>query len=202
MDILNITKSRLRKKILQLYFFHPEKEYYLRELERLLNTPASYVRRELLNLKKFGLFTSEFKGKQRYFRLNKDYYLYEEIKKIVFKTIGIEGNLKKMLEKIGNIKISFIFGSFPREKEDQYSDVDLMIIGSPDENKLILQIRKLESQIDREINYHIYSPSDLKKRIKQKNSFIENILFGPKIFLIGNENELSKFYQKGVVKKR
>jgi len=202
MDILNISKSKLRKKILLLYFSHPEKEYYLRELERLLNAPVAYVRRELLNLEKSGLFISRFRGKQRYFRLNKNYPLYEEIKKIVFKTIGIEGSLKKLLRSIKNIQIAFIFGSFAAKKEDAHSDVDLMIIGNPDEYKLISRINKIELQMDREINYHIYSPSDLKKRVRQGDSFIKNILSKPKIFLISDENELSKLYRKRTVKKR
>ncbi len=193
MDITNITKSKLRSKILQLYFSHPEKEYYLRELERRLNKPVAYIRRELLNLEKAGLFVSQFKGKQKYFRLNKKYPLYQEIKKIVFKTIGIKGCLKKILEDIENIKVAFIFGSYAKKREDFLSDIDLMLIGAPDENKLISPISKLESKIDREINYHIYSLSDLKKKNKQKNSFIENVLSGPKIFLIGNKNELPKF---------
>lgn len=202
MDILGISKSKLRKKILELYFSHPEKEYYLRELERLLNTPVAYVRRELLNLERPGLFVSELRGKQKYFRLNKNYSLYKEIKRIIFKTIGVEGSLRKLLEKIENIEMAFIFGSFTQEKEDQYSDIDLMIIGNPDENKLISRIRKLESQIDREINYHIYSPPDIKKKNQRRDSFIENVLSGSKIFLIGEENELSRFYQKRTVKRR
>jgi len=193
MDIISITKSKLRSRILRLYFSHPEKEYYLRELERLFKKPVAYVRRELLNLERAGLFISQFKGKERYFRLNKKYPLYQEIKKIVFKTVGVEGSLKKILKNIKNIKVAFIFGSYAKGTEDYLSDIDLMLIGAPDEDKLISPIRKLEEGIDREIYYHIYSPSDLKKKINQKDSFIENVLIGPKIFLIGDKNDLPRF---------
>lgn len=202
MDITNIAKSKLRSKLLRLYFSYPEKEYYLRELERLLSNPVANIRRELLSLEKAGLFESQLKGKQKYFYLNKKYPLYQEIKKIVFKTIGIEGSLKKILENIEKIKIAFIFGSYAQEKEDLLSDIDLMIIGTPDEDKLISVVSKLESEIDREINYHIYSISDLRKKIGQKNSFIKNVLLKPKIFLIGNKNELPRFNQSRPVKKR
>ena len=193
MDILNFSKSKLRKKILQLYFSHPEKEYYLRELERLLNKPVAYIRRELLNLEKSGLFVSEFKGKQRYFYLNKDYSLYEEIKKIVFKTIGVEGSLKDLLKNIKNIELAFIFGSFAKEEEDTYSDIDLMIIGNPNEDELVSAISKIEVKLNREVNYHIYTFSDINKKVQKGNTFINNVLSEPKIFLIGNKNELSRF---------
>ena len=47
MDIFNFGKSKLRRSILNLYFSHPEKKYYLRELERLLKKPVAYIRREM-----------------------------------------------------------------------------------------------------------------------------------------------------------
>jgi len=192
MDIFNISKSKLRSHLLVLYFSHPEKEYYLRELERILQKPVAYISRELLRLEKTGLFISQFKGKQKYFSLNKKYPLYEDIKRIIFKTIGIEGSLKKILQEIEDIKIAFIFGSYAKGTEDAMSDIDLMIIGNPDEDKLVSLIRNLEHEIDREIYYHIYSPADLKKKIIEKDSFIGNILSGSKIYLIGGNNELQR----------
>lgn len=189
---LDLTKSKLRARILLLFFSHPEKEYYLRELERLLKKPVAYVRRELVNLEKMGLFVSEAKGKERYFRLNLKYPLYEEVKKIVDKTVGAEGSLKALLEKNRDIHLAFIFGSYAEKKEDPLSDIDLMIVGDPNEDKLLDEINKLENVLSREINYHIYSLVDWKKKIKKKNFFIKNILNRPKIFLIGDKDELSR----------
>jgi len=67
-----------------------------------------------------------------------------------------------------------------------------MIIGDPNEDLLISKISKLESRLDREINYHIFSLADWKKKLKEKDSFLENILSQPKIFLIGKKDELSR----------
>lgn len=91
------------------------------------------------------------------------------------------------MQEIEHIKIAFIFGSYAKGTEDSISDIDLMIIGNPDEDKLVSIIRKLENEIDREIYYHIYSPADLKKKIIDKDSFIGNILTGSKIYLIGDK---------------
>lgn len=193
MDILNLQKSKLRSEILKLYFAHPERKYYLRELERVLKKPVAYIRRELLALEKTGLFVSEFQGRQKYFILNKKFPLYSEFEKIVFKTIGVEGSLRTELAKIKNIETAFIFGSFAGGGKDEISDIDLMIIGRPDEDKLISIISRLEKEIDREINYHIFSFSDLEKKIKKENSFIRSVLKNKKIFLIGDEQNLPKF---------
>jgi len=192
MDLFKLTKSKTREKLLRLFFSDLNKKYYLRELERILDIPVGNVRRELLLLEKSGLFKREEMGKQVYYSVNKESPIFEEFKKIVSKTIGLEGSLRKALEKIKNIKIAFIFGSYAKGKEDSFSDIDLMIIGNPDEDLLISKIIELEKQLDREINYHIFSETDWKKKIKEKDSFLENVLFQKKIFLISNKNELSR----------
>ena len=185
MDIFNFGKSKLRRSILNLYFSHPEKKYYLRELERLLKKPVAYIRREMLALEKAALFNSEFQGKEKYFSLNEKFPLYKELKKIVSKTIGLEKNLADGLADLKNIEAAFIFGSFAKGDQDRLSDIDLMIIGRPDEDKLIAVISRLEAEIGREINYHIFSRDDLTEKIKEKNSFVKSVIRNPKLFLIG-----------------
>jgi len=184
-------RSKIRKEIIGIYFSHPEKKYYIRQLAKIIKKPAAYVRKALLKLQEEGLLISEFQGKERYFYLNKENPLYAEIKKIVAKTMGAEGLLRKSLQKMGRIEVAFIFGSFAREKEDGQSDIDLMILGNPKEDKLVLAIVKLEKELNREINYHIYNPEEFNKKIKRKESFINSIIRHPKIFIIGDEKNLS-----------
>lgn len=190
MDILKLTKSKTRKEILRLFFLDPKKRYYLRELERILNISVGNIRRELLSLERSGLFKREKVGNQVYYSVNKEAPVFEEFSKIVFKTIGVGGIIKNAFKKINGIKIAFIFGSYAKGKEDSLSDIDLMVIGRPTEDELISEILKVEKKLSREVNYHIFSLADWKKRIKGDNSFLKNILSQAKIFLIGNENEL------------
>ena len=103
MDISKIFKSKTRKALFRLYFTNPDKEYYLRELERLLDIPVSMIHKELLRLEVDGIFSSEKKGNLNYFYLNKTYPLFEELKSIVFKTIGIQALLKETLENLNSL---------------------------------------------------------------------------------------------------
>ena len=183
MNIFKITKSKTREKILHLFFSDVEKKYYLRELERILDISVGNIRRELLLLGKSGLFRREKIGNQVYYSLNKDSALFEDFKNIVFKTIGVEGTLKKELKKIKGIKRAFIFGSFAKNREDSLSDIDLMIIGDIDEDLLISKISKLEKQFRREINYHLIDEKEWEEKTK-KDSFIKAIVAAPKIKII------------------
>jgi predicted transcriptional regulator len=58
MDVSKLFKSKTRKEIFRLYFTNPDQEYYLRELERILRTPVSMIRKELTRLEEEGLFLS------------------------------------------------------------------------------------------------------------------------------------------------
>lgn len=192
MDLFKLTKSKTREKIFQLFFSDIDKKYYLRELERILNLPVGNIRRELLSLKKAGLFDRQEIGKQVYYFLNKKSSVFEEFKKIVSKTIGVEGFLKNKLAKIGGIKISFLYGSFAKTREDSFSDIDLFIIGQINEDDLVKVITKAEKELSREINYVIFTDNDLKKKIKSRGVFLEDVIYGKKIFLIGSKDELER----------
>ena len=91
----------------------------------------------------------------------------KKLKKIISKTIGVGGQLREGLLKVKGIKKAFIFGSFAKNKEKSESDIDLMIIGTVDENLLISRISKLESSTGREINYHLFELLGMEQKIKQ-----------------------------------
>jgi len=190
MDISKIFKSKTRKALFRLYFTNPDKEYYLRELERLLDIPVSMIHKELHRLEVDGIFSSNKKGNLNYFCLDKSYPLFEELKSIVSKTIGIRALLKETLEKLKGTKVAFIYGSFAKNEENALSNIDLFIMGKINEGKLVPELRKLERFLKREINYSLYSKKDFKRKKREKNSFILDLVEKPKIFLIGTEDEL------------
>ncbi|MFH1678775.1 MAG: ArsR family transcriptional regulator [Candidatus Omnitrophota bacterium] len=190
MDIARLFKSKARKAIFQLYFTNPDSLFYLRELERILDIPVSIIRKELLRLKEEGVFISEKKGNLVYFRLNTVYPLFDELKSIVRKTIGIEGLLKEAVLKLKGVKVAFIYGSFAKAKERAKSDVDLFLIGNVDEGQLIRQLNNMEKTIKREVNYTVFSQEEYKKKKKRRDSFIIDLLSNPKIMLVGSKDDL------------
>lgn len=187
---LGFLKSKIRREIFSLFFTNPEQKYYLRQLERLLGFSAGNIRRELLNLVQDGLFHTEKQGNLFYYSLNTDHALYEEIKSIVFKTIGVEGSLRDCLSNLKNIKTAFIYGSFASQSEKKSRDIDVMIIGDPEISELNRRIRELEHKMSREIHVTIYSLAEYETKKKDKRRFILDLLKSPKIILIGRENDL------------
>jgi len=187
LEVTEIARSKLRKELLRLYFSNPEQEYYVRELERMLAFSAANLRRELVKLEQAGLFRSRRVANLVYYGLNKNSPIYSELKSIVFKTIGIEGSLRKIIESTKGIETALIYGSFAAGKETASSDIDLLVIGKPDEDKFMTAVNRLEKELGREVNYTVYSASEYEKRKDKRDSFTENILKRPKIMLKGTE---------------
>jgi predicted nucleotidyltransferase len=190
MDIARLFKSKARTAIFQLYFTNTKSSYYLRQLERIFNIPVSILRKELVRLEEEGVFISEKKGNLLYYRLNTSYPLFEELKSIVRKTIGVEGLLRDAITEIEGVDKAFIYGSFAKGKEKATSDVDLCVIGDVDDDQLIEKINTIETSINREINYTLFAPKEFKKRIRDKDGFILDLINGIKIMLKGKEDDL------------
>jgi len=193
--------GKTKSEILGIFFTNPEKSYYIGELGRILNKKPGVFQHTLNRLVKDNILYSEYQGNQRYFKLNKNYIFFDELKNIIYKTTGIFGILKKEFLKIKNINFVFIYGSFAKGKQNLYSDVDLFIVGKADENKIISMIDKIEKKFNREINYKILNLDELKKYIDKKDPFILNILNEKKFFIIGDEDEFRKNVERKSYKK-
>jgi predicted transcriptional regulator with HTH domain len=100
-NFLSVTKSRLRQNILSYFFTNPTARLYLREIAAILKVDPGNLSKEFNRLEKEGIFVSERRGNQKYFYLNKDYPLYQELKSIIFKTVGVEGRLRPFQKNSG-----------------------------------------------------------------------------------------------------
>jgi len=187
-DFLRLAKSNLRQRVLLYFFTNSDESLYLREIADILKVDPGNLSRELRRLENEGIFSSRDRGNQKHFMLNKKYSLYKEIKSVIFKTIGVEGRLGKLVNAIEGIKAAVIYGSFASGHERPGSDIDILIIGNPGQDELMEKIENAEKELAREINYNIYSQDDFSGRVKKKDSFILNILKRPKIILKGRLN--------------
>lgn len=184
--------SETRVKILAKLILNSNRAFYMRELERMLNVNFLLIHRELENLKKLGLVTDERKGKIRLFKINKSSPIYPEVRGIVLKTAGIGDVMRNALGGTGKIKYALVFGSIARGDEKETSDIDLLVVGGINEEKLIPKIRSAEDKVGREINYIIWSEKEFVKRIKEKMGLLIEIEKNPIIMIAGDENEFRK----------
>ena len=78
--------SKTRVKLLMLFMNHPKRQYYLREISKMLGESTTPIRRELINLKKVGLLKRSKVANIIYYDVNRNFLLYQELKGMVEKT--------------------------------------------------------------------------------------------------------------------
>jgi len=181
--------SRTRVMLLTKLLMNANRSYYLRELAKELNVPYSMLYKEKNTLRSLGILKEERKGKINLLSLNKNLPYYPELKGLVMKTTGLAGVIADSLHTIADVKYALIYGSFANGEETGSSDVDLMIVGDTDEEKILDAVTTAEKTIGREINYILWSENEFCSRVREKHHLLINIVSRKVIMLVGSEDE-------------
>jgi predicted nucleotidyltransferase len=185
-----IFSSKTRTKLLTIFLTNPERDFYCREISRLAKITLPSISKELRNLKEAGLIKQKRRGNNIYYQANKENPIYPELKSIIYKTEAVGEVLKTKLEEIGDIQVALIFGSVAKGKERDGSDIDLLIIGSPDSDKIYNAVGEMESNIGREVNFITYTVEEWKKKVVDKSGIVVDIKKSEIIPLIGDINDI------------
>jgi predicted nucleotidyltransferase len=183
--------SRVRVRLLILFLTHPGEAFYIRQIVRLTGETYNNVRQELQNLAQLGLILSERRANATYYQANVQHLLFPELKRIILKTEAVGDRLREALTGLRDIRVAFIYGSTAKGTESPSSDVDLMVIGEVDLDALDRAIDSIEEEIGRTVNYTLFRVEEWQKRVAQGHSFLTDVLTHDKIFVIGDEDELS-----------
>lgn len=192
MSILaEMLSSRIRAEIFRMLFGLSEKPLHMREIERRSGFTAGTVQQELKKLLRLDLIKKEKDGNRVYYQANREHPLYFDIRNIVLKTIGLADIFRAVLCNQPDIKFAFVFGSVARKEEKSLSDVDLMVLGNISLRTLTGLLSGISDQIEREINPYVLTCEEFLRKKSSGDHFISQVLESPKIFIAGNENDLT-----------
>jgi predicted nucleotidyltransferase len=180
-----------RQKVLGLLLLHPEAQYHVREIARLTNTTAGSLHRELSKLAAAQVLRREISGNQVYYQANTSFPIFDELASILRKTSGVVDILAEALTPLEKkITAAFIFGSVGRGTENLDSDIDVLIIGNISFTDAVKVFYPVQNIVKREINPKVYSEMEWEALVKNSNSFVKQILKEPKLFIIGEMNDI------------
>jgi predicted nucleotidyltransferase len=180
----------VRAEIFRLLFGTVTEDMHMREIERRSGYAIGTIQTELKKLLRLELVEKRRDGNRLYYRANKNHPIYSDIHSLVLKTTGLVDVFRNALSQDSLIKIAFVFGSIASHEETAKSDVDLMVIGQVGLRKLSGMLAGISGQINREINPYVLSQKEFFKRKVNREHFITQVLESPKIFIIGNVNDL------------
>jgi TolC family type I secretion outer membrane protein len=81
--------SKNKVRLLRLFYDHPERQFYIQEIGRILKKKPGVFQRALDDLYKDKLLLSEYKANARFFSINKNHIIYSELKSIISKSAKI-----------------------------------------------------------------------------------------------------------------
>ena len=182
--------SRVRVKLLEVFFSNLGEIFYVRQLVRKLGEEINAVRRELAHLEKSGILTKETRANRLYYGLRKDYLFFDELLGLVAKTTGLGQALIASKNKIGKVKFIMLSGRFAQKLPCKPEEVDLLLVGDIVLPQVAAIVRNFEGVLEHEINYTAMTKEEFAFRKERRDPFILQILRGSRILLIGEEEEL------------
>lgn len=164
--------SGARIKLLSLFLFNPDQEYFIRELTRKLDEQINSIRRELDNLKKMGLLKSKSKNRKKFYIVDKNFIAFNELRGIFMKAISDKDALAKKIAKCGEIEFMVMSGIFVEKN----STVDLLIVSDNLDKEKLGTTLNAEVETEKPVKYSILTKDEFLYRLKCKDRFLREML--------------------------
>lgn len=179
-----------QQRVLGALFGQPDRSFFVTQIMELAGSGRGAVQRELERLLNGGLVTVRMLGTQKHYQANPESPVFDELRGIIQKTVGLAGPIREALESmVTDIHLALIFGSIARRTDTSSSDIDLLIVADEvrleDVYKVLMPV---EEVLVRRISTKLYTPAEFKDRVDQENAFVQRVLAGPVIELIGTVN--------------
>ena len=187
-----------RQAVLHLFFGHPARRFYQRQIIRAIGLGSGAVQRELEQLTSAAILTRTVEGRQTYYQANHECPVFHELHGLVRKTFGVaevlQGGLRPLKKRI---QLAFIYGSVAAGIERAASDIDVMVVADQVSlGEVVSALTGAQRELQREINPSIFRRQEFCRKLSHGHHFLSSVVSGPKIFLIGDEGKLRRLAQE------
>src|SRR5690606_30110910 len=167
--------SNTRVKLLTAFLSSPDEVFFIIELTRKLDEQINSIRRELNNLKKIGLLKSRSKNRKKYYYVNEDFLIIDELRSIIHKSTDPKKELVKKMQRLGEISLVIFSGSFVEKKN---KPLDLLVISNVSKEDLS-DFLNTEIKEGKDIKFGILTKEDFLYRLRLNDKFIIDMLKDP-----------------------
>jgi predicted nucleotidyltransferase len=179
--------------VLALLLLHPEASTHVREIARAIGKAPGTLLRELNALAAAGVMVRKPLGNQVHFQANPACPIYEDLRNILKKTVGVADVLREALAPLApKIRAAFVYGSVARGEERPGSDLDLMVVGEARFADVVAALAPAQEALRREVNPNVYPALEFRKKLAAGDPFLGRVLAERKIFIVGGEDDLGK----------
>jgi len=170
--------SRTRAKLLRLFFESSDRQFFTREITRVIGEQVNSVRRELQNLESLGAIKKEVFDKKTYYTVDKSFAFYRPFVTLFATKVGVERKetaderWQRLTAPVANeLQALVVIERLPGD-----SGVELLLIGNETlGKKLGLWVEYLERALCKPIRYAVLPKADYFFRRSVRDDFLDEI---------------------------
>jgi hypothetical protein len=171
--------SAARIKLLRLFLFNPKQTYTVPDAAQRSRVPERTARKELQLFSSIGLIrrTPTRRGSGIRYTLSGDFHYLGVLQNLLLNAPERAKDIFEGIRAAGVIKLIVVAGIFT---EDWEGRLDILIVGDRiKEPRLRARMRKLESEIGRELRYALLGSDDFLYRLNMNDKLVRDVLDYP-----------------------
>jgi len=155
--VLNqLITSKTRLRLLLKFFISQTNRGYLNGLANEMGESTNSIRKELNHLHGAGYLKKLKHNNKVEYRVNASHPLYETLRKVVLKHLGLEDLVEVVLDRMGNVQHILLIGDYAKGVDS--GNIEVFLIGKDLNFNYISQLeQKIESLIGRKVSFYLSS---------------------------------------------
>ena len=146
--------SKTRLRLLIKFFINQANSGYLNGLASEFKESTNSIRKELNHLSEAG-YLEKFKDQNKIsYKANTGHPLFEILQKVVYKHLGLEEIVERVLERMGPVQKILLVGDYAKGLDS--GTIDVVLIGNNLNTEYIEALEeKVEALIERRVNFSL-----------------------------------------------
>ena len=161
--LLPLLRSQVQGELLALLYLHPDQEYSLTEIARHAGVSPKAVHHEAARLVEGGIVLDRRVGNTRLLRAAGDTPLSQPLTDLLAVTYGPLPVLTDALRSVAGVEQAYIYGSWAARHSGEAgpvpADVDVLVVGTADQDDLEDIARVVQPRLKREVNIRRIRPA-------------------------------------------
>jgi len=152
----NLITSKTRLRLLIKFFISQANKAHLNGLATEFGESTNSIRKELNNLYSAGYLLKSKSNNKIEYNVNSKHPLYETMRKVVLKHLGLEDIIEAVLDKIGNIEKIILIGDYAKGIDS--GKIEIILKGKDLNMGYISNLEsKIEELINRKVTFYLSS---------------------------------------------
>ena len=148
--------SKTRLRLLVKFFISQANKGYLNGLANEMGESTNSIRKELNHLYDAGYINKSKSNNKIEYKANTKHPLFDVLRKVVFKHLGLEDVVETVLERMGDVDQIILIGDYAKGNDSGL--IEVFLIGQDLNMEYIANIEnKIEKLINRKVSFYLAS---------------------------------------------